>query len=282
MSGAVEEKEQDITSAQATAAFEAGFNDEEGAATVTPPAPSATPEPTPAPTPAPEYVQVTREDWDRVNSKAAKVDEIEVNFGKMRDTAFGKIGGLERALAGIQQATPQGAAVEVSATDFAELQEHYPELAEQTVKGLNKVLGKLKGTGGAPVDPKVFDEKVSEISRSVTSHVIDATLDAIVDGDWQQEVKSDKFKDWIKAQPADVKTLGESDKLRDASRLMRLYRKHLDTPAPTPAPSQAPAAPAQPSMRQRQMAAAVATKGEASAPAPKGKTPFEQGFEEDD
>jgi hypothetical protein len=225
-------------------------------------------------------VQVTREDWDRVSKNAAKVDEIEVTFGKLRDQAFGKIGGLERAFAQIQQATPQGAAVEISAEDFTELKEQYPELAELTLKGLNKAMGKLKGTGGN-VDPKVFEEKAGEIRSTVRDEVTDMTLDAILDGDWQQEVRSPKFAEWMNAQTPEVKALAASDKLRDAARLMRLFKVHRDTPAPvpTPAPSPAPTPAPTPSPRQQRTTAAVPPRGDGGhPPAPSEEDDFNAGF----
>ena len=52
----------------------------------TPPAPEAAP-PTPAPTPAPEYVQVTKADWEALNTRAAKIDTIEATLGQRFDTA---------------------------------------------------------------------------------------------------------------------------------------------------------------------------------------------------
>jgi hypothetical protein len=298
MSGAEQPVSQETTpeetAAATAAAFEAGFNDDEdngSRATETPPEPEALapePSPTPAPSPAPEYVQVTKEDWDRVSQTAAKITEIEATVGKMRDTTFGKIGGLERTLATLQQQTPSGAAVELSDEDFAEMKAEYPELSELTRNAVNKALGRLKGTGGAPVDTKVI---ATEVREAVQSEVIDSTLDAILDGDWREEVKKPAYAEWFKTQDAEVQKLGASDKLRDAARLMRKFKAHLDAPAPvaTPAPTKAPtppaapAAPAQPSMRSRQVAAAMASPRDGGTPpTSKAKTPFEQGFEAED
>lgn len=289
--------ETSISPEQVTAAFEQGFNDDEDRATATPPAPAPQPEPeakdAPAPAPAPEYVQVTRQDWERVSTSAAEVDSIKATLGKMPDQIYGTFGRtLDRRLAEIQQATPQGAAVQIEADDFAELKAQYPELADLTLKGLNNALGKMKGTGGNATDPKAFDEKAREIRSGITGEVVDATLDSILEADWRDEVYANgkdasagfkpKYSEWIAAQPQEIQALGYSDKLRDAARLMRMYRANRDKPAPAAAPTPAPPAPAQPSMRQRQMAAAVAPRSEASAPAPKGKTPFEQGWESED
>lgn len=285
----VPETDHAVNPEQVTAAFESGFNDDEQdspQATATPPAPEPEPQSTspstaPAPAPAPEYVQVTRADWDRINASAAKVDEIAATLGKMPDQIYGTMGRtLERRLAELQQATPQGAAVEISEEDFADLKAEYPELADATRKALNKTLSKIKGTGA---DAKAIEARTGEARQAITAEVTDVTLDAIVKGDWQAEVKTERFDGWLKGQTPEVQGLASSPKLRDAARMLRLYKEHVDAPAPAPTPAPAPAAPAQPSMRSRQMAAAVAPRGDVSATSTsKGKSPFEQGFEDDD
>jgi hypothetical protein len=161
----------------------------------------------------------------------------------------------------------------------------FPELADATRKSLNKVLSKIKGTGGAAVDAKALEAKSGEIHAAISSDITDVTLDVIVDGDWRAEVMTPRFDEWLKGQSEEVRNLAASPKLRDAARMLRLYKTHASAPAPaaTPAPTPAPAAPAQPSMRSRQMAAAVTPKGDvSSAPPGRGKSPFEQGFDEDD
>jgi hypothetical protein len=285
------EQEQEATPQQVTAAFESGFNeDEDGPATETPPAatpaPTPAPQPTPAPTPAPEFVQVTRQDWERVTASAAEVETIKATLGKMPDQIYGTMGRtLDRRLADLQQATPQGAAVEVSDEDIAELKGEYPEIGELTGKVLKKVFAKFKGTG------KAVDEKM--IDNVVKNRTIDLTLDSILERDWRKECKTEtgftpQFGAWFNAQPAEVQQLANSEGLGDAAKMMRLYKAHLDAPKPTPAPTPTPtpvptpAPSAQPSMRSRQMAAAVAPRGEASAPAPQGKTPFQEGFDAED
>lgn len=146
--------------------FDAGFSGSPSPApTETPePAPQPTenqdpqPEPTPEAEPAPEYAQITKTEFEDLRNKAAKLDALEQGQNKV----FGKIGGLERILTQLQQQTATGQVVEVSESDFEELAKEFPEMASLQLKGLNRVLGKLKGTGGAvPLD----NEKVSELVR---------------------------------------------------------------------------------------------------------------------
>ena len=279
--------EQQVATEEATASFMAGFDEDENAhhapaeqPTETPAA-EASPEPTPEPTPAPKYVQITEDEWNDTRARAAKVEEIGATWGKRFDQAFGKMGGLERKLAEITAATPQGEAVAVNADDFAELKDQYPELGELTIKGLNKVLGKIKT--GSGLDEKTVNERVEQATAAVRAEMIDSTLNAILDtDDWAQEVKTPAYLTWQQQQPADVLALAQSAKLSDAAKLMRLYAKAKNAPAATPTVAATPAAP-QTSSRQRQLAAAVMPKGEGGSPPPsKGKSPFLAAFEEDD
>ncbi len=294
---AVSDDEQQKISAAFNAAFEDDEDDKQQPSQPTetpadeqqpeapksPEPPEATAAPAPAPAPEPKVVQITEEEWTATKARAAKVDEIEATWSKRFDQTFGKIGGLERKIAEITKATPTGEAVQLDEADFAELKEQYPELTTPMLKGLNKVLGKVKGTGGA--DPEAVDrlvqERVQEFAPALRKEIGDSALNAIVP-DWEDEVKTERFVNWLKGQPDEVKALADSNKYADAAKLLRAYDKSLSAPPPpaaTPAPT---AAPAQPSTRQRQIAAAVNPKGEGSAPAPKAKSPFQEAFEEDD
>ncbi len=48
---------------------------------------------------------------------------------------------------------------------------------------------------------------------------------------WIQTVKSDGFKEWLKAQPDDVRTLAQSDDVDDAAQLLDGFKKHKDEAA---------------------------------------------------
>lgn len=294
MSGAVAEQGQPAEAASAPSAFLAGYDEDDNAtqgkpteesplpaSTADASAPAATPEPSPAPTPAPKFVQVTEDEWNRVQASAARLTEVEATLRKRIDDTHGALGGLNRKLAELQQTTPQGEAVQVDDADFAELATDYPELAALTAKGLNKIIGRLKG--GAGMDPealeKVVNERIEQARKADRAELIDTTLNAIVDGVWQDEVKTPAYQAWEQSQPQEVKALAVSDKLNDAAKLMRLYAKAKNAPAPAPTtPPQAG-----PSTRQRQVAAAVIPRGDgAAAPPPAGKSPFRAGYDDED
>jgi hypothetical protein len=60
--------------------------------------------------------------------------------------------------------------------------------------------------------------------------VTDAALNAIVPR-WRQQVNTPAFDTWLKAQPADVQALAESDDLGDAASMLRRYRHIWSAPA---------------------------------------------------
>ena len=219
--------------AAAQAAFDAEVG---GSPTVTPepkPAEEVKPEVTPEPEPVIEYAQITKAEYADLMAKANQVDK-----------AFGKIGGIERVLQQLQQPGQ----VEVNDDDYAALTAEYPELAKTLIEGQKKALSRIKGS--ASVDPAAVDKIVSERVAQTRMEMIDSTLDLIVSGDWRADRASEGFKAWEAAQPAEIQALAASDDLRDASRMMRMWKQHKDTPR-TPAPK--------PSSRKQQLEAAAAT-----------------------
>lgn len=241
----------EIDAAESAKQFSAGFDtgSTETPTPLEPPAPEAKPE-----VPAVEYAQITRAEYDALMAKADRADI---------DKAFGKIGGIERALTQLQ--APSG--IEVTADDFEELRDEFPELAELQAKGLNKILGKIKG-GGA-IDPAVIEQMVATKVAENRQRAVDESLDLVVGGDWVSEVNSDAYKTWIAAQPDEIKALEASDSIRDAARLLRTF-KSQPVPSPRPEPK--------PSTRQQQLEAAATPRSVGvHTPEPSGN-PFAEGF----
>lgn len=274
MSG--ETQDADIGSEEQDSDFDSGFA---GAATETPldqgqggesdPKPT---EPTPAATSTPEIVNLTREQFERLNTAADKLAELETTVRKQFDTAFGGMGALKQKLERLQTETPAGQPLELSEDDFQELREEYPELADHTVAGLRKIFGRFKGTGSA-FDAETFDKKVNERVSAAVSEARRETLEVMFP-DWEQEVRTEAFGNWLNGQPDDVKALAASDKVTDAARMLRLYDKAKVAPPPartqTPAPNRAFA---------RTTAAAVPPRGDGGhPPGPSEDDDFEAGF----
>lgn len=225
--------------------------------------------------PAPEFVQLTRDDFTKLMQRAEEVDNLKSTVQQNADKVFGTIGGIQRILNDLK-AQPSGQPLKLSEADFAELTAEYPDLAALTTKGLQRVLEKLP-TRAAAVDPSAIEKVVQERTATVRTEVIDSHLDAVVDGDWREEVRKPEYAAWIDKQPDEVKALGASDSLRDAAKLMRLYKAHRDAPPPAPAPTTQQTSPT----RSRVFAAAVAPKGAGvTAVRPSEDDDFESGFKQ--
>lgn len=204
----------------------------------------------------PEIVQVTRAQFDQLMRKAEEVDNLKTSVQQTADKVWGKIGGVERILSDLR-AQPAGQSLKLSEEDFAELKAEYPELAGLQMKGLQRVLEKLP-LRAAAVDPGAIEKVVQERTATVRAEVIDSNLDAIVDGDWREEVRTQSYKDWVKKQAEDIQALGDSHSLRDASKLLRLYKAYMAAPKNESTQQNTP--PASPT-RSRVLAAAVTPKG---------------------
>lgn len=255
--------------------FDSGFNGTETPTETPAPATEKTPEPTAAPAPSPEYVQITKEQWEATQQRAAKVDEITATWNKRYDQAFGRLGGLERTLKEMAQKAPEGDSVQISDEDFADLKREYPEMADYTIAGLTKVLGKIRTGASANPDAvsKALAERLDPAIENMRKEVVNSSLEAVFPG-WTDDINTQAFKDWHASQTEEVKALINSDKLRDAAKMLKLFYADASKPPPTPAPTQPPV-----NTRQRQLAAAVPPKGDGGhAPAPTEDDEFEQGY----
>ncbi len=120
--------------------------------------------------PAPKYVQITQEQWDALQSSAAKVDGVDK---RIRDTLAGSLGEIEqRIVKKLQTATPTGMTVELPADVVAEMEKDFPEIAGHFKTALTKALRGIRGTGGAGaaagIDPDELNKLVSETIPRIT------------------------------------------------------------------------------------------------------------------
>lgn len=163
-----------------TAAEEAAFNavmgeGEQPATSTTEPASdegaepvsSQSSEPAPQSPAEPVLAKISEADWKKAIEGVTKIEEISAALEKRFGTAFGKIGALEGVLKQIQSATPAGQAIQVTEADFDEMLRDFPDLTAMQVKGLNRALSRMKGTGAAPVlDPATIEEIVDRRIRA--------------------------------------------------------------------------------------------------------------------
>ncbi len=187
--------------------------------------PTETPEPVAEETPfeqpqEPVYRQITEDDYNKLISSAAAVDEIKATFGKQFDTAFGKIGGVERILKQLQDSTPSGEAVEITADDVEELANDYPELAETQLKVLQRVASKMRGTGGAVDDERIrqavlpvveqvrlaaVDQAKRELAMESLNDNYEGWQDVVGLPDAEGNAPQTEFRKWLDTQPQEYK-----------------------------------------------------------------------------
>lgn len=166
--------------------FEIGFDD----SIPTPPAPVEDA--------GPKYVQVTEDDYKKFQSNADSITEMRAAYQKQFDTAFGKLGGVERTLT---QLTASGPAVDLTDDVVSDMAEDFPELAAMQLKSFQKFARTLRTTR-ASVDPVDIDEKVQ-------ARVIALETEALEDAhpQWRDLVgapdsKTD-YRQWLSKQPSE-------------------------------------------------------------------------------
>ena len=173
-----------------------------------------TPEPAEAaqePAPPPKLAQITEDQYAELLARAASVDELKAGLDKKVDTAFGKIGEINRLIASLQQSTPAGEAISLNDDDLAELSSEFPEIAAMTAKGLNRVLSRLKGTGGTSPDiESIVQQRLAPVMEALPTRVeamVSEKLLAKEHGDWRAIVgkpdEKTEYRAWLSTQPAE-------------------------------------------------------------------------------
>lgn len=208
---------------------------------------------------APKFASITEEDWNNVRSAATAITEIKAAQEKQFGTAFGKLGGLERTLQQMREAGT-GQSVVFDADDFAELQAEYPELADLTLKGMNKALGKIRSGGGSPADiDRLVQERLApalDQVRVAQERIIDLEMRS-AHPDWKQVVASPAFTAWTGTLPAEERDrmMGSADP-DVAAQMIAQFKAAQKKPVAKPAAA-APAV----SSRQKRFESAVTPKG---------------------
>ncbi|HLP99214.1 MAG TPA: hypothetical protein VK149_12305 [Sideroxyarcus sp.] len=169
----------------------------------------------------PKYRQITEEEFTRLNASAAAVDEMRATLGKQTDTIFGKIGGLERVLKQFQEQTPAGQSVEITEDDLAELKAEFPELVGPQLAAMQRIAGKMRGTGSAALDEGKLSQAVAPIVEKAGTdfvaraklEIAEETLNETHPG-WEQVVGTppepgklpdNEYHRWLKTQPEDYR-----------------------------------------------------------------------------
>lgn len=223
-----EDQSDSQTEVDEDAAFAAGLQDlptETPVAAKEPEEPAAQVEPVEQ---APKYAQITEEQWQEIQSRAARADELKATLEKVSGTAFGKIGGIERTL---QQLQSSGVG-QVSAEDFTKLSAEFPDLAEMLVEGLNAALKKapraqqvdlaeVEGKFNAALAERLDKQELALETRLLTSR----------HKDWREVVATPEFQAWQLTKPITFQQQlagRDSDFIADALTEFKTARKAAD------------------------------------------------------
>ncbi len=178
-----------------------------------------------------EFVQLTKAERQQMLDDAAA---LRTALGQLEGKAFGKMGEIQRTLKQIQD-TPRGEAVDVSASDFAELAEHFPEVAEMVIAGVKRASSKA---GSAPaIDKKALAAEIREV---LSLELLDS--DDSITG-WRETVNGDEYKGWLAAQPPSYQTLmNTTEKPSDIKKSLKSFAAAQSAKPKPKAPAADPAA----------------------------------------
>lgn len=181
--------------AQDAADLEAGFDDD---STALPPSDDDTPNgdgEQPAST-EPEYVQLTRQEWEDMKARAARIDEIRAT----QDKSFGTMGGTIREIRQRIDAITNGKRVEIEQSAIDELRKDGFEAHAQALEKIRE----LQVVAGASADDieKIVEERVNT-GVSAYKQKLEARLLRKVHPDWETYQTAPEFEKWVAAQPAE-------------------------------------------------------------------------------
>lgn len=266
----------------------AGFDAEAPEAPVTEPVqPEVKEETKPEPAPAapavegPKYVQITEEQLARLSAAADETAGLKQQMSK----AFGTMGNLQQVIGRLQTATPAGASVEVSAEDFAELAEDFPELAGHTRKGLEKIFKWLnvRGTGSASADSEQLAQAVRSARQQDAFDVLDDLHPGWRDIVGRAEDADNAFRKWLAMQSQDYQDrINTTQSASITARAIDQFKAATQVPAVKPAAQPQPSTPAPKiAARKDRFQAAVQPRGAGGPPSPSSNSAddeFQAGF----
>jgi hypothetical protein len=280
------EKEEVVqqTEEQAAAAFAEGFDSEtpQPSAVTQPPVATTTTAAQPVPEepkgeepPAPKYAQITEEQLTQIMATVDKTASLQ----KGLDSVAGTVGNVRKALDQVRSQTPQGAVVEITDEDFAELKEDFPELAGHTRAALERILKRanLKGTG-EPAPPTMDPQTVRTAAAEIVHQQGLADLNDL-HPDWQTVVVSAEYRKWLGEQTSEYQDLlHKTYSATITGRSIDRFRAAQEAAKPKPAAPR-PKTPEQPKADRRDhLRAAVQPRGNGNQPAPHTPPTPEENF----
>lgn len=180
---------------------------------------------------------------EAVKAKLAKIEEIvAANQQLSQDlkTATGRVSALQRefdlAKKAQQQAggdapsTAQIAAAGKNSEKWEKLKKEFPDWAD----GLQELVSMSVQGVQSGVNPQElqrrFDAQLAQTRQELVTQFEVAKIEAKYE-DWTDQVKTPEFANWMRMQPPEIQSLAQSDKARDAVRMLDLYNTAKAQPA---------------------------------------------------
>ena len=246
----------------------------------------------PAVTPA---VSVTEDQLKELMATAGSVKELTDGLKKLRDDAFGKIGGIERLIKQAEKMTDSKLDLTLTDEDFAEVDSEVPMLTKPLQKLFTKILkqAKVKVPAADAVDVESLRTQFhQEIEAKMQERELnlqrgfEERLLTDRHPEWKETVVKQEFKDWLanedKVSPGYQRTFMESWSAREIGGVLKRFNTHQAdvekaklAAAPKPKPKVIP--PSQ--SRTERLKEAVLPKASSVTPKPKGPLTEEEAFE---
>lgn len=229
-------------------------------------------------TPVASPVGVTQEQLDQLFSTAKTVDELQKGLTKLRDDAFGRLGGLERTL---KERGDSGIDLDITNEDLKDVDEAVPFLSEPLKKALMGIIKKAKVKVPTPqaIDVDAIRNSLKvEFDTELATRSVDlfkSTQKAILDfqlPSWEADCQKPEFHAWLdeenKTQPGIKKMFIESIQANEIGGVLKKFHTHVEkskaAPQPKPKPKTQPT-------RSERLNESLLPKGASShTPPPKG------------
>lgn len=245
-------------------------------------------------TPAPP-AGISKEQLDALYASANTVEELKQGLAKLRDDAFGRLGGLERSL---KQTGEAGFEWDIATEDLKDIEEQVPFLApalQKTLANLAKK-AKVKVPIAQPIDVDAvkrelkgdFDRQLQEQGVNTFKATQSAILDYAHPG-WIQTVQRPEFHAWLdkhEAESPGVKNMFlKSNLATEIGGVLMKFQKAEEAAAKAKAEAaerdkqRVNKKPAPPSRTQRLMEAIPPKASSSNPPPPKGELTEEEAFE---
>lgn len=254
---------------QAALEFKAGFEGDKAIETNEPSIASTQDEPVEPVVAAPEYVQLTKEQFDNMQSRLGEIDNLKTGLGK----ASGSIGTLNQVIEQLKSSTKAGSPVELTDDVVDGLKSEFgDELGGAVLAALKKAAPALRGTGQA-IDPlKIRQDAKAEAEATYTAKRTAELQQELTEEhpDWATVRNTKEFQEWrAKLNKPEQDRLNTTNSVTYLSKKLTEFKDSLKKQASQPKPNQ----------RQAIVNAAVQPRGDGgSLPTKTANDDFHAGF----